>query len=87
MHRPRPPMSPRPPMKTASSPDDVQNLMNQVSQLEKRLARLQKCVQVDATGQNLTLKVPANITIEAGMDLNIKGGMTITLIGHRIELN
>jgi hypothetical protein len=65
----------------------LDKLARQVKRLEERLAALTSCVQVEDSGQSLSLKAPVNITIEAGAQMEIKGGSAMTLIGSRIDLN
>jgi hypothetical protein len=62
-------------------------LERRLAGLEKRLADLQHYIQLDSGGQSLTLKVPADISIESGGQLKIKAGATITLNGSKIKLN
>jgi invasion protein IalB len=75
------------PTRSASPDPTIQKLLQQVTQLEQKMTMLQKLVQVDSAGQNLTLKVPANISIEAGTALDIKGGAMMKLQAAKIDVN
>lgn len=75
------------PTRSASPDPTVQKLLQQVTQLEQKMKIFQKLFQVDSAGQNLTLKVPANITIEAGTAVDIKGGAMMKLQAAKIDLN